>query len=333
MSSRLAPGGWRPGVELSLLKLRARLLGEIRVFFAARGVLEVETPVLARSAATDPNLASLTTTYAGCVEGRGRALYLRTSPEHEMKRLVAAGSGPIFQICRCFRDGELGPRHNPEFMLVEWYRPGFALVEMMAEVAELVSTALFRGGAARPAAYLSYRRAFLERLGVDPLVAGPDALRRCADQHGVPMPEGMPDDRADPWLDLLLTHCIEPELGRAVPTFLYQYPISQAALARVSAEDSRVAERFELYVDGVELANGFDELTDSGEQRRRFQAENAERGRLGLEQMPVDEHLLAALADGLPQCAGVALGFDRLVMLAAGVSDIDESMAFAFERV
>lgn len=322
---------WHPAAALAVLRLRARLLAEIRAFFAAREVLEVETPVLSAAAVTDPNLISFATVCSEPGSGR-RSLYLQTSPEFAMKRLLAAGSGCIYQIARVFRDGEAGRRHNPEFVLLEWYRVGFDHHRLMTEVAALVSALL--GLPPGESERLSYAALFRRHLDLDPHRAPVAALAACAQAQGLAAPPGMPADDPDPWLDLLLSHCIQPHLGHGRPTFVYDYPASQAALARLRREgDYEVGERFELYLNGVELANGFHELADAAEQRRRFAAENRLRARRGLPPMPVDEYLLAALDSGLPPCAGVALGFDRLVMLAAGADLLGEAMAFPIDRV
>ncbi len=323
---------WHPGADLATLRLRAELLARIRAFFAARGVLEAETPVLSAAAITDPHLASFGTLYSGPGPLYGRTLYLHTSPEFPMKRLLAAGSGCIYQIARVFRDGEAGRRHNPEFTLLEWYRVGFDHHRLMGEVAELVSELLAGKLALAEPERLSYRELFQRHLGLDPHRTSAPALAACAERQNVPIPLGMPADDPDPWLDLLLTHCIEPELGPGRLTFVYDYPASQAALARLRPGDPPVGERFELYVNGVELANGFHELGDAEEQRRRFERENAVRQASGLPVMAVDEHLLAALGTGLPDCAGVALGFDRLAMLAAGKKSLAEVLAFPLDR-
>ncbi len=245
-----------------------------------------------------------------------------------MKRLLAAGSGCIYQIARVFRDGEAGRHHNPEFTLLEWYRVGFDHHRLMDEVAELV-TALLSGrvSLAEPER-LSYRELFQRHLDLDPHRVGVTELAMRAEARGVPIPQGMPTTQTDPWLDLLLTHCIEPRLDMGRLIFLYDYPASQAALARLRPGDPPVGERFELYLNGVELANGFHELGNAGEQRRRFEAENAARQALGLPVAPIDENLLAALEAGLPDCAGVALGLDRLLMLAAGKKSLAEVLAF-----
>ena len=323
---------WRPSACWDTLRLRAALLAAIRAFFAARAVLEVETPLLSAAAISDPHLDSFATVYHGPGPRHGRTLYLHTSPEFPMKRLLAAGSGCIYQIARVFRDGEAGRRHNPEFTLLEWYRLGFDHHRLMDEVAELVTLLLAGRLPLAAAERLSYREIFQRHLGVDPHRSTVAELAACAERAGISIPPGMPDDAVDPWLDLLLTQCIEPHLGQGRLTFVYDYPASQAALARLRPDDPPLGERFELYLHGVELANGFHELGDAAEQRRRFMQENAARQAQGQAPVPLDEHLLAALAAGLPTCAGVALGFDRLVMLATGATALDAVLAFPFDR-
>lgn len=331
------------------MRRRAALLARIRRFFDARGVLEVETPLLSAGTVTDPHLHSLSVDRR---PGEAR-FYLQTSPEFAMKRLLAAGSGPIYQVCKAFRADESGRRHNLEFTLLEWYRPGFDHHRLMDEMDAFLAATL----GAEPAERLTYGRAFERHLGFDPHTADLDRLRQAAQQAGIDAP-GF-DGTRDDWLHLLASHGVEPELGRASstsstrtrartktdgppfrPTFLYEYPASQAALARVrpagvdpaGRPTPAVAERFEVYVEGVELANGFHELTDADEQRRRFEADREQRRRLGLEVPPVDERLLAALAAGLPDCAGVALGVDRLAMLASGADHIDQVLTFPSDR-
>jgi lysyl-tRNA synthetase class 2 len=312
---------------LASLLRRAELLTAIRQFFGDRGVLEVETPLLSQAAVTDPHLASFR-----CVGGAGgpaAARYLHTSPEFAMKRLLASGVGPIFQICRVFRDDERGRLHNPEFTLLEWYRPGWDHHALMDEVAALLCAAGYCAGVEK----ISYGDAFERFGGVDAHRASIDQLRVTAAEHGLAVAGdwGAAATRDD-WLDLLMSHLVGPLLGRGVPTFLYDFPASQAALAKVRSGDPPVAERFELFVEGVELANGFHELTDAAEQRGRFEADLVRRARLGLAEVPTDEHLLAALEAGLPPCAGVALGVDRLLMWLMGVTDIAAVLAFPWER-
>ena len=323
---------WRPSASLEVLKLRARMLERIRAFFAARGVLEVETPVLSGAAATDPHLQSLATRYTGPLFPRGQVLYPHTSPEFPMKRLLAAGAGSIYQICKVFRDGEAGRLHNPEFTMLEWYRVGFDHFALMDEAAALIAEALVGGRALGAPEKLTYREAFERHCGLDPHTADSVALAAVVQAKAIAVRGDPAREAADTLRDLLLTHVIEPQLGRGRVTLLYDYPASQAALARIRPGDPPVAERFEVYLEGIELANGFHELNDATEQRARFERDLAQRKERGLPAVPMDERLLEALAHGLPDCAGVALGFDRLVMIAAGVASIQEVLPFPIER-
>lgn len=325
------PSDWRPSASLETLRQRAHLLRRLRAFFFARDVLEVETPQLSAAAATDPQLHSLSTRYTGPGAPGGRSLFLHTSPEFPMKRLLAAGSGPIFQLCKVFRDGESGRLHNPEFTLLEWYRPGYDHHRLMQEVAELVTELLENRMALDAPERLTYEDAFLRHTGLNPLTARGSEWADCARRHGLDA-TGLAPEALEEWRDLLLTHVIEPHLGQGRLTFLYDYPASQAALARLRPDRPAVAERFELYLHGVELANGFHELADANEQARRFEADLTQRQRRGLAPLPPDTRLLAALTHGLPPCAGVALGVDRLAMLALGARCLADVMAFPIER-
>lgn len=314
---------WQPGIPIEAIKSRAALLDQIRQFFSKRDILEVDTPLLCSAGITDPSIEPL-------MVDRGASLthsrFLQTSPEYAMKRLLAAGSGPLYQIAKAFRDGEAGPRHNPEFTLLEWYRPDYDHHKLMDEVAELVSHCL----GYRPTHKFSYRELFTQTLDIDPFTATVEQLAEIARQH---IDVSFVSDDRDLWLDLLMSHLVEPELAGKGLCFVYDYPESQAALSRVvQSGDVAVGQRFELYVDGMELANGYFELTDAAEQERRFVADNEKRKSLGLEQRPVDARLLAALSEGLPDCSGVALGIDRLLMLCIGVSDIRDVIAFDWER-
>ena len=314
---------WRPSASRDALVIRARLLQRIRAFFQRREALEVDTPLLSRAAVTDPHLESF------IVQGSqaGNPRYLHTSPELAMKRLLVAGSGPIYQVCKVFRYGEVGRLHNPEFSMLEWYRPGFDHIRLMAEVDELLREMLAGYRPFMDTLKLTYREAYQRYVGLDPFSATITELQAAVKQHGINV-TGLDESHKDPWLDLLMTHVIEPSLPSASPVFLYDYPASQAALARIRQDAPPVAERFELYLGGMELANGFNELTDAVEQRQRFAADLACREELDLPWMPVDERFLAALEVGLPACAGVAMGIDRLVMLAADVKNISEVLAF-----
>ncbi len=284
--------------------------------------MEVETPLLSVAATTDPAIESL-----GC-RCLGSDTWLHTSPEYAMKRLLSAGSGPIYQIARVFRDGESGRYHNPEFSLLEWYRPGFSLSDLMDEVADLVDAL---SASPAPREWLSYRQLFEHHFAINPHRTEAPQLAELAQASGIDT-QHLTLDR-DGWLDLLMTHCIAPQLGQGVLTFVTQYPASQAALARISTiGGDQVAERFELYLGGLEIANGYHELSDADEQRRRFEADNALRREQGLPVRPIDERLISALAMGLPDCSGVALGLDRLLMHLLDAEHIGQVLAFPWDR-
>ncbi len=318
---------WRPLARLERLRRRAALLADTRTFFAARGILEVDTPQLVNHAVTDRHLHSAQVHWPAAPD---RVLYLHTSPEYAMKRLLAAGSGDVFQICHVFRGEEQGALHNGEFTLLEWYRRECSLAALMHEVDELLRT-LLAAEAGAATRYLSYEAAFVEALGCNPLEDSDRRLADCARARGL-------DDRLvsqcrrDELLDLLMGTHIGPKLGLAGPVFIHHYPASQAALARLDPTDPRVALRFELYLHGIELANGFEELSDADEQEKRFQADQQARAAQGLEVPAIDSFLMAALRAGLPACAGVALGFDRVAMIACGAQRIEEVIAFTTDR-
>ncbi|RBW48377.1 EF-P lysine aminoacylase EpmA [Marinobacter sp. F3R11] len=315
---------WQPASSRSALEIRAQQLSYVRGFFAQRGVLEVETPVLGRCSVTEPNLDSIS---AGvCVQGVEGG-WLQTSPEYHMKRLLAAGSGSIYQILKVFRNGERGSRHNPEFSMLEWYRIGFDENDLMAEVADLVCGWL---NCPRPQ-ITSYRQAMIDWAGIDPFVVTENDLhQRCRQWLE---PEQLQGLSRDGCLDLLMSFAVEPNLGTETPVFINQYPASQASLARISNVDGfDVAHRFELYINGLELCNGYWELTAADEQRARFAADNRLRKAAGKPEMAIDEAFLAAIEQGLPDCAGVALGLDRLLMIKTGTRDIADVLAFPLER-
>lgn len=320
---------WHPSASLQHIAARAAMLGRVRGFFASAGVLEVETPILSRSGVTDPALASLTTRASLAGYGPDQRLYLHTSPEFAMKRLLAAGAGSIYQICKVFRDDERGRFHHPEFTLLEWYRTGWDHNRLMDDVADVVRAALNRPDLR--VERIGYRQLFLDGLDLDPWCASESQLRETACQAGIADARRLELER-DGWLDLLLTQCLEPRLGRDCMTFVQDYPPSQAALARIRPGVYPVAERFELYIDGIELGNGFHELSDPVEQRARFRSDLDTRRSLGQTEPPLDAHFLAALEAGLPDCAGVALGLDRLLMIATGADHIDAVLAFPVER-
>jgi lysyl-tRNA synthetase class 2 len=314
---------WRPLATRELLVRRALLLRRIRAFMAERGILEVETPHLGAAAATDPNIHSLTLSVRRGAADITVRRYLHTSPEFPMKRLLAADSGPIYALGRVYRGDECGRRHNPEFTLLEWYRPGFDHVLLMDEVAELL-----REVGIAVAGRTTYGEVFAERVGLDPHTADLDCLVRRAAALGF---LSEPADAAT-LLDFLFSELVAPLLGRDGAEFVHDYPQHQSALARVRPGHPPVAERFEVFIGGMEIANGFHELADAAEQRRRFEQDNRRRRAAGLPAMPVDEHLLAALAHGLPDCAGVAVGVDRLLMALTGATHIDQVLAFPFDR-
>jgi elongation factor P--(R)-beta-lysine ligase len=320
---------WRPSASREQLVARARLLARIREFFAARGVLEVDTPIIVNAPVSDVHIHSARVELTPAAPGSPPAhFFLHTSPEYAMKRLLAAGVGDIYQICHVARALESGRVHNPEFTLLEWYRIGFSLGQLMDEV-ELLVGGLLGSPAEASAERLSYREAFLRELALDPFEATTTQLAQAA--APLALSAGAPLER-DGYLELLMGSLIGPRLGKERLTFIYGYPASQAALARLDPADPRAAQRFELYARGIELANGFHELAVAAEQRARFAADNAARCRAGLPVQPLDERLLAALGSGLPDCAGVALGVDRLLMLASGASHIDQVLAFPTPR-
>lgn len=321
-------GDWRPGAALDTLRARAGLLAELRAYFTQTGALEVETPLACRSAGTDPSLQALQTRFTGPGAPHGESLYLQTSPEFAMKRLLAGGSGPIYQICKAFRDGEAGRLHNPEFTILEWYRPGFDDLALMAEVAEVLRLGLDRRGLR--VEHVSYAALFDRYLSIDVFAADSATLQAVARQCRVFGADDLELDR-DGWLDLLLSHLIQPRLGSDRLSFVTEYPASQATLARLHA-GGRTAARFEVFYRGVELANGFHELTDAAEQSARFEADNCARRAAGLPSVKVDRFLLDAMEHGLPDCAGVAVGLDRVLMLRLGLEELDTVLSFSLAR-
>lgn len=310
---------WQPSASFETLKHRAALLASIRAFMAGRGILEVETPILSQAGNTDPNLRSFTTTFHSPSSVQPLTCYLHTSPEFAMKRLLAAGSGPIYQICRVFRDEEAGRLHEPEFTMLEWYRPGFDHHALMDEMTDLLGI-LGLAGPDRKA----YAAVFTSCTGLDPHTAPDAELQDRAVQKGL---QGEAHPRTL-LLDFLFSALVMPMLGRERPLFVYDFPACQAALARIRADTPAVAERFELFINGVEIANGFHELTDAAEQRARFVTDNQLRRERRQPELPMDENLLAALEQGLPACAGVALGIDRLLMQIMRYDSIDQVVTF-----
>lgn len=318
---------WQPSASIAKLQQRALLLASIRQFFAERQVLEVETPAISHATVTDVHLHTFQTDFIGPGYADGSHLYLMTSPEFHMKRLLAAGSGCIYQIGKAFRNEENGRYHNPEFTMLEWYRVGFDHHDLMAEMDALLQQVLQCEAAEK----MTYQNAFLQVLGVCPLEASMQQLKVVGNELGL-SDIAEPEEDRDTLLQLLFSVGVESKIGLQVPAIVYDFPASQAALARINKQDPRVADRFEVYFKGIELANGFHELDDAKEQLARFEADNQKRVEMGLSPQPIDHHLIAALEAGLPACAGVALGIDRLIMLALNCDHIDDVTAFPFPK-
>lgn len=315
---------YQPTCDIYALKSRAKMYAQIRQFFAERAVLEVETPVLSQAGVTDVHLASVQAQRH--VQGKKQTHYLQTSPEFAMKRLLASGSGAIYQICKVFRDDEHGRKHNSEFTMLEWYRPQFSLKDLMLEVTDLLNVVLEqRFGEVRPTV-LSYKHAFMDRLDLNPLQASLKELKDAAHRVGLNLDLG--DDRLA-YIDLLFSHMVEPSLGFDTPVFLTDFPPEMASLAKTKRDEDGelVAARFELYIEGLELANAYDELIDADVLRSRFEADNVEREKLGLHVMPIDEYLLAALPN-MSECAGIALGIDRLLMVVMKQMKLEKVITF-----
>lgn len=339
----LSEVSWFPNTDRETLLARAQLLKQIREFFYSRDILEVETPLLCQTASLDPFIQAIPVHLATNLENSH--YFLQTSPEFAMKRLLAAGSGSIFQLCKAFRDNELGRYHNPEFTMLEWYHLGIDHFQLMDEIDDLLSMTLDTPKSIR----MSYQALFEKYLDVNPHTASIFILKQCAKDKGIHLLSEQGEEynqkgekpeikenkqERDTWLNLLMSHFIEPMLGFEIPVMVYDYPESQAALAkkRAISEKISVAERFEVYICGIELANGYHELTDSKQQKVRFEEDINIRSRLGLQNIPLDMRLISALNAGLPYCSGVALGFDRLLMLKLKKEKISDVLAFTIEK-
>lgn len=309
---------WAPTASLDNLKLRADFYRKIRTFFDSHHVLEVETPTLSQHTVTDLHIDSFKVTYSPNQEN----YYLQTSPEYAMKRLLASGSGPIYQITKAYRDGEYGNHHNPEFTMLEWYRPGFNHHDLIAEI-DLFFQATMN---TQPADHMSYRDLFITHLAIDPLTCHLKELHALLAVKQISV--DIPSIDHDTALQLLLAHCIEPKLGLHQPIFIYDFPPSQAALAKIRPDEHPVAERFEAYIQGYEVANGFHELQNAEEQQKRFELDQLKRKKAGKNVPAIDDRLIHALKQGLPNCAGVAIGLDRLLMLLAKKNHIKEVISF-----
>lgn len=311
--------------QVAAIRMRARLNALVRDFFAQRGVTEVETPILSAAGNTEPNIDGFSTRFSGPIAAGPRERFLRTSPEYPLKRLLAGGMGDCYELGRVFRNGEAGRSHNPEFTLLEWYRIGFDHRRLALEAVQLVRAALALVGSDASVTATSYRDWFGAGLGIDPLVADEARLRAPLAEFRVD-PAGL---GRDDWLDLLVTHRLQPALPDGGITVVYDFPASQCSLARIRPGNPPLAERFEVYLGRQELANGYHELNDAAEQRARFEHDNARRAARGQPELPLDENLLAVL-DALPDCAGVALGVDRLLMHLLGTHDVRDVLAFPF---
>ena len=332
-SNSSSKSSYAPTMTLAMAQQRAQLMSTVRQFFATHQVLEVQTPLLSQAGNTDTFLQSVAAqvTY----QDKPCTYYLHTSPEFAMKRLLASWQVPIYQICSVFRDNEIGVRHNIEFTMLEWYQPNYSLDDMAAELGELLA-ALY--GHSVVMSHYRYVDAFMDFVGIHPLTASLDTLQAVAEDKGLTgfdfnsdlanTEDGEADIRQS-WLDLLFSHAVEPNLGHDLPTLIIEYPPATAALAKtaVDKEGNTVAKRFELYINGIEIANAYDELADGPALRERFERDNQLRKRHNLPQMPIDEHLLAA-SDALIPCSGIAVGIDRLLMVITGANSLEDVISF-----
>ena len=322
---------WQPTASLETLKTKARLLSKLRDFFAEKDILEVQTPVLSQAGNTEPTIESFIIQEHENAAHKIQPSFLNTSPEFAMKRLLAAGYGSMYQITPAFRQDEQGKRHNSEFTLLEWYRIDFDHHALMGEVNALVRFVAEKFLNLGRSQFLTYQDAMIKFAGVDPFNTTNEELKEATIKAGIDA-VGMDDVNQDTWLDLIMSEIIEKNLPLNCPVFIYDYPASQAALAKIRKGSHDVAERFELYINGMELANGFHELSDAAEQAQRFKQQQQQRKESGQQGIPADYHLIEALKHGLPECAGVAVGLDRLLMVLTGAEHIDEVLTFPFER-
>lgn len=325
--NNIAEKDWQPSANLNTLRLRAKWLANIRQFFAEREILEVETPLLSRASVTDAHILSMPAIFQNIGNKNEITLYLQTSPEYAMKRLLAAGSGDIYQICKAFRQGEIGKLHNPEFTMLEWYRLNWDHRDLMNEVDGFLQNVFNLPSADK----ISYADIFIKYLDINPHLVFVAELIECGRKNNLAV-ENFHETDLNFWLDFLFSHAIEPNLGQERPCLIYDFPITQAALAKIRDDNPPVASRFELYYRGIELANGFHELQDAREQRQRFLEDLNYRKKNYLPFVPIDELFLAALTHGLPNCAGVALGLDRMMMLMADQESIAKVLSFDFTR-
>jgi lysyl-tRNA synthetase class 2 len=322
------PESWKPACDLKALRSRAQMLSVIRHFFQQRSVLEVETPLLCSATGTDPQL-DFFSSFFNC-EPSSKEMFLQTSPEFAMKRLLSAGSGSIFQICKAFRNGEAGRFHNPEFSILEWYRIDFTLDQLMEEVAELIIELL--GAANSPVSKISYTEVFKNVTGLDPLVFNQESYAEYAIANNIKDAILICEDDHSMWLDFIFSYKVQPALESRFVCMIYGYPAIQSSLARTNRQNAKIADRFEVFIKGVEIGNGFFELSDATEQEKRFDQENKSRKMKGLRLLDKDERFLNALRSGLPDCSGVALGLDRLLMIMEDAKSLNDVIAFPFDR-
>jgi len=317
---------WQPTSTRETLKARAKIIRKIRRFFDECGLLEVETPLLSQYSITNQYIQSFEATYYND-SGKSKPYFLQTSPEYAMKRLIATGYGDMYQLCKAFRNhGEVGHEHNPEFTILEWYRLRFDHHQLMDEMDDFLQFILNCKKAKR----FSYQELFLHFLKINPFELSADDLKKLAQENNINI-EGK-GYNWDTWTEILLSHLIEPKLNNEQPIFIYDYPASQAALSKIREDNPRVCERFEVYFKGVELANGFHELQNAAEQLNRFKKDQQKRKQANLKHMEIDRRFIAALEHGFPHCSGVAVGIDRLIMLALNAKSISDVIAFNFER-
>ncbi len=322
------PTTWKPVADLKVLRLRAQMLATIRTFFAQKEVLEVETPLLCSATGTDPQLDFFSSFYH--CKPKNKEMFLQTSPEFSMKRLLAAGSGSIFQICKAFRNAEIGRFHNPEFSILEWYRVGFSLDQLMDEVVELIIKV--KGNPVTSVQKISYKNIFEQVTGLNPLVFCQQSYAEYAIKNGIEDAVSLCETDHSMWLDFIFSYKIQPSLEEQMLCMVYAYPAIQSSLARINQQNPLVSDRFEVFIKGVEIGNGFFELSDAVEQEQRFDLENKARKTKGLAVIEKDEKFLAALRAGLPDCSGIALGLDRLLMSMADSGSLGDVIAFPFDR-
>ena len=320
---------FRTKVSWEVAKQRANILEKIRIFFRNRNVIEVETPSLCGNTVTDVYIDALDSEYHySSIADQSQKLYLQTSPEYSMKKLLASGYGDIYQICKAFRDEEMGRYHNPEFTILEWYRLEFDHFKLMTEVSSLLMEVLN----CKQPTKISYQKIFIENVFIDPLNTNRIELLSVLQKFNKSSDWLIIEEELDILLEVIFSEIIEPLIGIDAPCFIYNFPATQASLARISPNDIRVAERFECYYKGIELVNGFHELADVKIQQSRFEKDNLQRKNKGMLEKPIDSNFILALESGLPDCAGVALGIDRLVMLVCGLKSIEEVITFSINN-